>query len=102
MTRNGGDLKFHILRAIRTLTPPNVMECSTQEVCALMAEDGVKRDVRSVASLVGALCVGGYVVSRLYMQRKLWKLTARGRHFLTVEYEHRARGSCKAPHTKNR
>lgn len=71
--------KTAILKAVGTLTPPNVMECSTQEVCALMAEDSVKRGVRSVASLLGGMKKEGLVTSRAYMQRKLWKLTAEGK-----------------------
>ena len=76
------ELKLKILVTIQTLTPPNVMECSTQEVCALMAEDSVKREVRSVASLIGAFKAQGLVLDRRYMQRHLWKLTAKGRQYV--------------------
>lgn len=86
------NLSLTILRAIRTLTPPNVMECSTQEICALMAEDGIKRDVRSVASLIGGFKRDGLVISRTYMQRKLWKLTAQGKRWLAEHDRARRNG----------
>lgn len=79
---NFDDLKRDILKAIDTLTPPNCMECSTQEVIALMAEDGRRLDIRSVASYIGQYRTEGIVTNRRYLQRNLWRLTAAGKRWL--------------------
>lgn len=76
------EYKLTILKTIRTLTPPKVMECSTQEVCALMAEDRIRIDARVVASLIGGFRREGLVVARRYLQRNLWKLTAKGLQYI--------------------
>ena len=75
------EYKLTILKTIQTLTPPQVMECSTQEVCALMAEV-IRIDPRVIASLIGGFRREGLVIARRYMQRNLWKLTAKGRQFV--------------------
>lgn len=89
------DIKFRILRAIGTLTPPNCQECSSQEVAALLFEDGVVRNVRSVATLIRGYKNEGLILSRHYMQRQLWKLSAKGARVVKEFERDRARQNRK-------
>jgi len=80
-----GPLHVKILSIITMLTPPNCMECSTQEVQVNLLEDGTKLSVRGLASHLGNLRARGLIKSRLYAQRHLWKLTGEGKRWLKVQ-----------------